>query len=118
MANPLGVPEITVQDVAQKRASDDVFVLMDVREHTELAIANLGEGVEHVPMSEIAALREDALPESVDDKSTEIVVFCHHGGRSAQICAWLRQQGWENVLNMDGGINAYSMQVDPSIARY
>lgn len=118
MANQFGVPELTVQEVAQKRASDDVFVLVDVREHAELQIANLGDGVEHVPMSEIAALREDALPESVDDKSTEIVVFCHHGGRSAQVGAWLRQQGWTNVFNMDGGIHAYSLGVDSSIPRY
>lgn len=114
-----GIPEISVQEVAAKRANSDKFVLMDVREANELSYANLGEEVTHVPLSDIAERRLEALPESVRaDKDGEIVVLCHHGNRSAQVVGWLRQQGWTNVLNMAGGIDAYALQVDASVGRY
>jgi rhodanese-related sulfurtransferase len=113
------VPEISVQEVAVKRTNGDDFILMDVREAIELTYANLGESVDHVPLSDIAERRLEALPESVQqDKDAEIIVFCHHGNRSAQVTGWLRQQGWTNVLNMAGGINAYALQVDASVGRY
>jgi rhodanese-related sulfurtransferase len=113
------VPEISVQEVAAKRANDDEFVLLDVREAHELAYANLGEGVDNVPLSDIAERRLDALPESIrQDKDAEIVVLCHHGNRSGQVTGWLLQQGWTNVLNMAGGIDAYARQVDASVGRY
>lgn len=114
-----GVPEISVEDVAAKRANGDEFILLDVREAHELDYANLGEGITHVALSEIAQQRLEALPESISqDKEAEIVVFCHHGGRSGQVAGWLRQQGWTNVLNMAGGIDAYALRVDASIGRY
>lgn len=119
MPNPYGVPEISVQEVAQKRAHDESFILLDVREPHELNYANLGDDVLLVPLSDIARRYEEALPEAVTvDKNAEIVVMCHHGSRSAQVVAYLRQQGWTNVFNMDGGINAYANEVDPSIGRY
>ncbi|MCB8942705.1 MAG: hypothetical protein H6658_02900 [Ardenticatenaceae bacterium] len=114
-----GIPEISVQDVATKRANGDDFILMDVREAVELNYANLGEGVLHVPLSDIAERRLEALPESiVAGKDAEIVVMCHHGNRSGQVTGWLLQQGWTNVLNMVGGIDAYAIQVDSSVGRY
>ena len=114
-----GVPEISVQEVAEKRANGDDFILLDVREAQELNYANLGNGVTHVPLSDIAERRLDALPESItENKDAEIVVMCHHGNRSGQVTGWLRQQGWTNVLNMAGGIDAYAMQVDSSVGRY
>jgi len=114
-----GIPEISVQDLAAKRANGDEFILMDVREAHELSYANLGQGVEHVPLSDIAERRLEALPESVrQGKEAEVVVFCHHGSRSAQVVNWLRQQGWTNVLNMAGGIDAYALQVDAAVGRY
>ena len=118
MPNPYGVPEISVSEVARKRVDGDTFVLLDVREPMELMRANLGEGIELAPMSELAARRLDALPESMADKDVEVVVFCHTGIRSAQVTAWLRQEGWIKVLNMAGGIEAYAIQVDPSVGRY
>lgn len=114
-----GIPEISVQEVAVKRANGNDFVLMDVREPNELAYANLGEGVDEAPLSDIAERRLEALPEAVrNNKEAEVVVFCHHGSRSAQVVGWLRQQGWTNVLNMAGGIDAYALQVDASVGRY
>lgn len=114
-----GVPEIGVKEVAQKRARGDQFVLLDVRESIELTFANLGEGVEIAPLSELAERQMAALPASIaTNKEVEVVVFCHHGSRSAQVAGWLRQQGWKNVCNMAGGINAYAIEVDNKIGRY
>jgi rhodanese-related sulfurtransferase len=52
------------------------------------------------------------------DKEATVVVFCHHGIRSAQVAAWLLDQGWQSVYNLAGGIDAYARQVDPSIGFY
>jgi rhodanese-related sulfurtransferase len=118
MPNPFGVPEVSVQEVAQKRANGDDFILLDVREPVELGYANLGAGITAVSLSDIAERRLEALPAAVvADKTAEIVVVCHHGNRSAQVTAWLRQQGWTNVYNMAGGVDAYA-DIDPSIGRY
>ena len=119
MPNPYGVPEISPQQVAEKRAKHDDFILMDVREPHELYQANLGDGVTLVPLSQIAQKQLEALPDTIaNDKDAHIVVFCHSGRRSAQVAAWLRQHGWLNVYNMDGGIDAYARGVDASIGRY
>lgn len=119
MPNPYGVPEISPQQVAEKRAKQETFILLDVREPHELNYANLGDGVMLTPLSQIAQRQMAALPEAVaNDKNAHIVVFCHHGGRSAQVAAWLRQHGWLNVYNMDGGIDAYARTVDPLVGRY
>jgi len=119
MSNPFGIPEITVQEVVGKREASEDFVLLDVREAHELQIANLGDAILHVPLSQIAQQRLDAFSEQfTQDKDAEIVVFCHHGGRSAQVAAFLKQEGWTNVHNMTGGIDAYSIAIDSSIRRY
>ncbi|MFZ0545004.1 MAG: rhodanese-like domain-containing protein [Candidatus Promineifilaceae bacterium] len=119
MPNPYGAPEISVQEVAEKRENGDDFILMDVREAYELDMANLGEGVTLVPLSQLAARQLDALPSEVaDNKDAEIVAFCHTGVRSGQVTMWLRQQGWANVLSMAGGINAYARQIDPDVGIY
>lgn len=119
MSNPFGVPGVSVQTVAQKRADGDDFILLDVRELHELTYANLGDGVTHLPLSRLASEQLAALPpEIADDKDAEIVVMCHHGSRSAQVTAFLRQHGWDNVFNMDGGIEAYAVAVDPTVGRY
>jgi rhodanese-related sulfurtransferase len=86
------------------------FSLLDVREPFELEIANIG-GM-FIPLSE--------LPDRFDEleKETTIVVLCHHGIRSAQAQAYLLNQGFAHVLNLDGGIDAWSISVDPSLPRY
>ena len=114
-----GVPGITVQEVAEKRARGDQFILLDVREPVELHYAGLGDGVTVVPLSRLAEYQQAALPEAITaDRDAEIVVICHHGNRSAQVTYWLRQQGWTNVYNMEGGIDAYAALVDPSVGQY
>ena len=89
----------------------DGWVLLDCRELVELSLARI-DGAVHIPMGEIP----DRLAEL--DATREIVVFCHHGIRSAQVAAFLRQQGFASVRNMAGGIDAWSTQVAPSTPRY
>lgn len=118
MPNPYGVPEISVEEVAKKRDSVEPFILLDVREPHELRRAALDDAI-NIPLSTIAQRRLDAFPNEIaDNKDAEIIVFCHHGARSAQVAAFLRQAGWNKVLNMDGGIDAYATVVDSSIGRY
>jgi rhodanese-related sulfurtransferase len=112
------LPEITPAELARKRADGESFVLLDVREPVELGYANLGDGVEVAPLSRLAREQLAALPTAVQAKETEIVVMCHHGVRSAQVVSWLRQQGWTNVWNLSGGIDAYARDVDPAVGFY
>jgi rhodanese-related sulfurtransferase len=117
--NSYGVPSISVQEVAARRANGEEIILLDVREPQELAYANLGEAVLLAPLSELARAQLDALPAEVTaDENSEIIVFCHHGVRSAQVVAWLQQNGWTNARNMDGGIEAYAAEVDAAVGRY
>ncbi len=119
MPNPYGAPEISAQTVAQKLADGDPVLLLDVREPHELASASLPEGTfQLVPLSDLSNRQLAALPEAAQDHDAEIVVFCHHGMRSAQVTAWLRQQGWANVVSMAGGIDAYAREVDASVGTY
>ncbi|MGB1251602.1 MAG: rhodanese-like domain-containing protein [Candidatus Promineifilaceae bacterium] len=113
------ISEINVLQLEQKREAGESFVLLDVREPHEIAVANLGDWVEVVPMSQLARTGPAALPEALrNDRDQEIIVMCHHGGRSAQVTAWLQGNGWTNVTNLAGGIHAYSIHIDSSIPRY
>lgn len=119
MPNPYGAPEISVQEVSDKIDRGETFVLLDVRERHELAQASLAEGTfELIPLSELAQKQLDALTPPLQDKEAEIVVFCHRGVRSAQVTAWLKQQGWTNVLSMAGGIDAWAKEIDPDVGMY
>jgi len=89
-------------------------VLLDVREDWECQTASVsqaGMAFVHMPMQTIPA-RLDEL-----DKTRPIACLCHHGSRSMQVAAYLAQQGFE-VINVAGGIHAWSTQVDPSIPTY
>lgn len=118
MPNVYGAPEVGVEEVAKMRQRDEDFILLDVREQMELRLANLGQDVVWIPLSDLAARREQALSNDLDDKEKRVVVFCHTGVRSAQVTAWLRQLGWQNAFSMAGGIEAYALRVDPEVGRY
>jgi rhodanese-related sulfurtransferase len=105
------VSEISVEELAQWRASGREFVLLDVREPHEIAAASL-PGAVHVPMREVPARLDEF------DPSAEFAVMCHHGGRSDQVARFLRARGFDRVHNVDGGIDAYSKRIDPSVPRY
>ena len=113
------MPEITVSELANKLKSDHKFILLDVRELHELNHASLTDSrLEVTPMSRLAQIGVDALPESAKSKEAEIYVMCHHGNRSADVTRWLAAQGWTNVFNVHGGIHAYAHQIDSSVGMY
>ena len=113
------LPEIAPRDVFLKINSPAPFILLDVREPYELSLARIQDTrVQFAPMSEIAHFGLEALPEGARDPDAEIVVFCHQGIRSAQVTAWLLAQGWNNIQNLSGGIDAYAREVDPRIGLY
>lgn len=103
--------DITVEELAQWRASGRDFVLLDVREPFEVAAASLPDAL-HVPMREIPVRLAELDPKA------EHVVFCHHGGRSEHVARFLTARGFERVHNLEGGIDAYSKRVDSSVPRY
>jgi rhodanese-related sulfurtransferase len=109
--------EIEPETLAQRRqqAPSDDLQLIDVREPAEVAAAAL-EGFENLPLSEFAAWSNTIHSRFDTDKET--IVLCHHGMRSAQMCAWLAQQGFTRLKNVVGGIDAYAIKVDRSVPRY
>lgn len=112
-------PEITVTDLSEKLKSDEQFILLDVRELHELEYAKLTDNrIEVTPMSQLAREGPNALSEAARSQDSTIYVMCHHGSRSMQVTAWLAQQGWRNVFNVRGGIDAYARQVDQSVGLY
>jgi rhodanese-related sulfurtransferase len=111
------IPEISVEELAkllvENNQGDRQFV--DVREPQELEMAQVS-GFQNFPLSEFATWSGSIY--SKLDPEKEIVVMCHHGMRSAQMCQWLMTQGFTQVKNVAGGIDAYSLLVDPSVPRY
>jgi rhodanese-related sulfurtransferase len=87
------------------------LLVIDVREPEEYQIAHI-EGARLLPLSRFPEWAETLSP---DD---EIVFMCHHGIRSAQVCAFLARQGFKRLYNLAGGIDAWSCDVDPSVTRY
>ncbi|MBO3461977.1 rhodanese-like domain-containing protein [Aetokthonos hydrillicola Thurmond2011] len=110
------ITQISVEELEQRLASNDPGIqLIDVREPQEVAIAHV-EGFVNLPLSEFSSWAEE-IP-TMFDPHAETLVICHHGVRSAQMCQWLTSQGFTNVKNVAGGIDAYSSLVDPSIPQY
>ncbi len=100
---------ITVKELKTRLDKGDKLVLVDVREPWEYALAKL-EGSVLIPLA--------TLQQSLGklDRNTEIIAYCHHGMRSADATGFLLQQGFGNVKNLIGGIDAWSTQIDPSAA--
>lgn len=118
-SDPIEVPEITPLELAARMQNEPGLCLLDVRERYEFVRARLEDPrVFLAPLSELAQKQVEALPPQVLDRSAPLVVFCHLGQRSAQVVWWLRDLGWENVVNLAGGIDAYARQVDARIERY
>lgn len=119
MPNPYGALEITAREVKTQLDADAPLVLLDVREPNEYALAALTDArVVYAPLSVLAQRQLEALPAAASDPDATIVVFCHHGVRSAQVTAWLRGQGWRSVLNLAGGIHAWAHEIDPTVGKY
>ncbi len=86
-------------------------VLLDVRESVELDICRL-EGSQHIPMH-LVPMRLAEI-----DPTQEVVVICHHGGRSMQVAMFLEHNGFSTVYNLMGGVEAWAGEVDPNMRRY
>jgi len=102
--------DITPQDLKARLDRHDALVLLDVREDWETALCRL-DNATHIPIEEIE-LRTAEL-----DPAEEIVVYCHHGVRSAAVANFLRQQGFKAV-NLQGGLDQWARAIDPSMKRY
>jgi rhodanese-related sulfurtransferase len=113
------IPEITVAELAEKLKTKDSFIVLDVREPHELGYARLTDSrLDVTPLSRLAREGTNALSALAQSQDSTIYVMCHHGSRSAQVTAWLAQQGWKNVFNVRGGIDEYARTVDPSVGYY
>ena len=109
---PTGFANLAPQEVKARLDAGDDILLLDVREPQEYATAHI-EGSELKPLSQANDWARD-LPHD-----RPIIVFCHHGGRSAQVAQALTEQlGHTNVANMTGGIEQWSLDIDPTIPRY
>ena len=109
--DPAPIAQRSAADVAAALRAPEAPFLLDVREAEELQIAHV-EGAHWIPMGEVSARLEE-LP-----KEKPIVVMCHHGIRSLRIAQYLQWAGFDRVENLRGGIDAWSMEVDPEIQRY
>ena len=115
---PAGYPfnpdwETTPREFRARREAGEQVVLVDCRTAAERATASI-DGSIHVPMHELSA-HLDALRAHETDP---VVVHCHHGARSLQVTAALRQAGFEDVRSMAGGIHLWSLDIDPSVPVY
>ena len=106
--------EITPREVKARLDKGEPTHLIDVREVGEHQIARIGES-ELIPMRTVPAALN-----SLEDKAEAgvVVIFCHHGMRSLQVVNWLRQNGVEQCQSMSGGIDLWSIEIDPSVPRY
>jgi len=109
------IPEVSVEELEQALAEKGDRQFVDVREPQELELARV-EGFQHLPLSAFGEWSPQIM--TILDPEKETLVMCHHGMRSAQMCQWLMQQGFINVKNVSGGIDAYSVLVDPLVPRY
>jgi adenylyltransferase/sulfurtransferase len=105
------IPTISVRDLKRKIDAREPFRLLDVREIFEHEIARI-DGAKLIPLREIGG-RAEELP-----REEQIIVHCHSGKRSAQAVRLLRERGFRNVYNLEGGIDAWSSEIDPAVPRY
>jgi rhodanese-related sulfurtransferase len=103
--------EIGPSELKERLASPTPPLVLDVREQWEWQRAHMAEA-RLLPMGQV--------PEHLDEleRNRDIVVFCHHGGRSRQIVLFLEQHGFDRAINLRGGIDAWSREVDPSVPQY
>lgn len=107
----MSIVQLTPQQVQDGLQKQPAPLLLDVREEDEVRLCAL-PGSLHIPMN-LIPLRHNELPDDVP-----IIVYCHHGIRSLNVARYLAHVGFENVANLQGGIDAWAHQIDPTMARY
>jgi rhodanese-related sulfurtransferase len=105
------VTEISVSDLKKKHDAGEDFILLDVREPDELAVASIPWAMA-MPMGDVP-VRIAELP-----KDKPIAVMCHGGTRSGRVTKFLNENGYPNAVNVAGGIRDWSATIDPSVPDY
>jgi rhodanese-related sulfurtransferase len=103
--------EITPQELRQRRQRNEPLTVLDVREPWERQTASIVNSY-HIPMADVPARLQELDPDQ------HIVVHCHHGVRSLSVTDWLRKQGYDKAQSMAGGIDRWSLEIDPTVPRY
>jgi rhodanese-related sulfurtransferase len=106
-----GARRIAPRELRDRLARGDDLVLLDVREPHEFEIARLSGSV-LIPRGELSRRLDELDPERT------IVCICHHGIRSLQAAAFLRTRDFPDVMDLEGGIDRWSIEVDPALPRY
>lgn len=105
------IKNLTPIDVKKLVATDANIKLIDVRELWEYQLTKL-ENSQHFPLSEF----KNTFTELATDDT--LLIYCHHGSRSQYVCNFLLKQGYKNLYNLEGGINAWQNQVQPELKTY
>jgi rhodanese-related sulfurtransferase len=102
------VQEITPKALKARLDAGEIIPIIDIRESWELQQSRLDEAI-HIPMNDI--------PDSLDQIPTDkpVVIMCHLGQRSAMVVDWMIGQGYDNLYSLEGGIDAWADEVDPSV---
>jgi rhodanese-related sulfurtransferase len=108
---PMDSLEITPAEVKQRLDQGETLLLIDVREPWEFNICNIA-GAKLIPMGTVPANLQ-AL-----DTDDDIVIYCHRGMRSLDVAVWLREQGVKRAKSLAGGIERWSLEIDPNVPRY
>lgn len=103
--------KMTVTELENKIKNNERPYMLDVREPFERDICKLTDDL-NIPLKDLPNRFSEM------DKNKEIVVYCRSGGRSLQACQYLEQQGFKNVINLTGGVLAWSDYVDPTMPKY
>jgi rhodanese-related sulfurtransferase len=103
--------DISPQELKGRLERKEPVVLLDVREGWETALCQLENSV-HIPLEELEYRLEELNAEH------EIVVYCHHGIRSAAVASFLRGQGFAKAVNLAGGLDLWAQSVDRAMRRY
>lgn len=113
--DPETTTEIDVETVAVLKNDADMpeFVLVDCREQDEHDFCRI-DGARLIPLSQFANLAAVSLTE----RDKPVIVYCHHGMRSLQATQFLRSRGFEKTFSMSGGIDSWSLRIDPEVPRY
>lgn len=105
------VQEISAAELKARRDKGEKPLVIDVRESWELQLASIPDVV-HVPMNELPGRLSEF------SRETETIVMCHAGGRSMRVAQFLANQGFTHVVNLTGGISAWSEAVDATVPQY
>ena len=105
------IKEISVQSLNKKINNNENILLIDVREAVELKISKISQAI-HIPMN--------TIPNNLNQLSSKktIIIMCKTGGRSAQVCEYLSNQGYSKIYNLKGGIISWALEIDSTLDIY